>query len=96
MITINRTAQFIKWLDNLKDSETIARIDIRIQRMRTGNFGDVKPVGEGISELRIHHGAGYRVYFKQTDKTIVLLLCGGNKSTQSKDIAAAKTLAKEI
>ncbi len=96
MITINRTQQFIKWLDNLKDSETIARIDIRLQRMRVGNFGDVKPVGEGISELRINYGAGYRVYFKQTDKTIVLLLCGGDKSTQSKDIAAAKILAKEI
>jgi putative addiction module killer protein len=96
MITINRTSQFIKWLDNLKDSETIARIDIRLQRMRIGNFGDVKPVGEGISELRIQFGAGYRVYFKQTDKTIVLLLCGGDKSTQLKDIAAAKILAKEI
>jgi putative addiction module killer protein len=64
--------------------------------MQNGNFGDVKPVGGGVSEMRVDYGAGYRVYFKQTGKTIVLLLCGGDKSTQARDISIAKDLAKEI
>jgi putative addiction module killer protein len=96
MITINRTAQFDKWLYTLKDVNAKMRISARIKRAEIGNFGDVKPVGEGVSELRIHYGAGYRLYFKQTDKTIVLLLCGGDKSTQEKDISIAKSLAKDI
>jgi putative addiction module killer protein len=96
MITITRTPQFIKWVDGLKDDRAILKIQTRLYRIKKGNFGDVKPVGEGISEIRIHYGAGYRVYFKQTDTTIILLLCGGDKSTQSKDIITAKALAKEI
>jgi putative addiction module killer protein len=96
MITINSTAQFDKWLYTLKDVNAKMRISARIKRAEIGNFGDVKPVGEGVSELRIHYGAGYRLYFKQTDKTIVLLLCGGDKSTQEKDISIAKSLAKDI
>ncbi len=96
MITINRTSQFDKWLYTLKDVNAKMRVSARLKRVKTGNFGDVQPVGEGISELRIHYGAGYRLYFKQTSNTIVLLLCGGDKSTQEKDIAAAKSLAKDI
>jgi putative addiction module killer protein len=72
------------------------RISARLKRVETGNFGDAKPVGGGISELRVQFGAGYRLYFKQADKTIILLLCGGDKPTQEKDIAAAKSLTKEI
>lgn len=71
-----------------------ARIDIRIRRMSLGNAGDVKPVGEGVSELRIDYGPGYRIYFVQRKKAIVLLLCGGDKSSQSKDIEMAHELAR--
>lgn len=96
MFEIQRTEQFDKWLSSLKDINAKTRIAIRIRRMETGNFGDVQPVGEGVSELRIHYGAGYRIYFKNVGTTLVLLLCGGDKSTQTKDIMAAKNLAKEI
>ena len=96
MFEIQRTSQFIKWVNSLRDDRAVARIDTRIFRMQSGHFGDVQPVGEGISELRIHYGAGYRIYFNQTNQTIVLLLCGGDKSTQFKDILMAKALAKEI
>jgi putative addiction module killer protein len=76
--------------------KTEAKIASRIERLGLGNPGDVKPVGAGISEMRVPHGPGYRVYFKQTDKTIVLLLCGGDKSTQQKDIKRAKEIAAEL
>ena len=79
----------------MKDERAFSKISIRIERMASGNFGDVQPVGEGVTELRIHYGAGYRVYFKQVDKIIVILLCGGDKSTQTKNIIATKILAKE-
>jgi len=93
---IQRTAEFIDWLNKLRDARAVAKIVVRTKRLSDGNFGDVAPVGEGVSELRIHYGPGYRVYFTQQGKVVVILLCGGDKSTQSADIAKAKLLAKEI
>lgn len=96
MIKIRETDTFSSWLKALRDDRAKARIAARIQRLAFGNPGDVKPVGEGISELRIHQGAGYRVYFIQRGTLLIVLLCGGDKGTQNKDIATAKRLAKEI
>ena len=96
MYEIFQTAEFSAWLVNLKDRVGKARIVARIQRLGLGNPGDAAPVGDGISELRIHSGPGYRVYYKQTDKTIILLLCGGDKSTQRRDIRRAKDIAAEL
>ena len=93
---IRRTETFIKWISNLNDSTARFRIYQRIDRLAKGNPGDVKPVGEGVSELRIDYGPGYRIYYKDTGKEIIILLCGGDKSTQNKDIEKAKKLAKEI
>ncbi|CCV12645.1 type II toxin-antitoxin system RelE/ParE family toxin [Mesorhizobium sp. STM 4661] len=95
MILVFETDTFKRWLSDLRDAQAKARIVRRIYRLSEGNPGDVKPVGEGISEMRIDHGPGYRVYFLQAGSLRVLLLCGGDKRTQSKDIAAAKRLAKE-
>ena len=78
------------------DREAKARINIRLRRITLGNFGDAKPVGEGVSELRITYGPGYRVYFTKQDDRIVILLCGGNKSSQPEDIAKAKELKKDL
>ena len=94
MIEVRRTAEFDQWINDLRDHVARARIMIRIDRLALGNPGDVKPVGEGISELRIAHGPGYRVYFMQRGDVVVILLCGGDKSTQSRDIAKAKILAR--
>jgi putative addiction module killer protein len=96
MIEVRRTDAFIQWINNLSDSRAVAKILVRIERIAAGNFGDAAPVGEGVSELRIHYGPGYRVYFVQRGRTVVILLCGGDKSTQAKDIMVAKTLAKEV
>jgi len=96
MIEIRKTLIFTKWFDNLKDRRAKARIQIRIDRMGMGNFGDVSSVGESVSEMRIFYGPGYRVYFLQTGNTIVFLLSGGDKSTQNEDIMKAKKLAKQI
>ena len=96
MIGIRKTDVFAKWLANLKDARAKARILVRIDRMQTGNFGDVTPVGQGVSELRIFHGPGYRIYFVQRGSDIVILLNGGDKSSQKKDITRAKELAKQI
>jgi putative addiction module killer protein len=95
MFQVEQTAEFSKWLSALRDRTAVTRIAQRIVRLQSGLFGDVKPVGDGISELRIDHGPGYRVYFQQRGKTLILLLAGGDKSTQSRDIASAKALAKE-
>lgn len=95
MIEIRETETFSSWLTALRDDRARARIAIRVRRLAFGNPGDVKPVGEGISELRISDGPGYRVYFIQRGAMLIVLLCGGDKSTQRKDIAAAKKLAKE-
>jgi putative addiction module killer protein len=95
VLDIRQTETFAKWRSNLKDARARAAIALRLARLEFGHVGDVSPVGEGISELRIHYGPGYRVYFHRRGKTIVVLLCGGDKSTQAKDIKKAKLLAKE-
>ena len=96
MFELRKTDEFDIWLSSLSDQRAVAKIASRIERLGLGNAGDVKPVGEGISEMRIPHGAGYRVYYKQTGKTIVLILCGGDKSTQDKDIKRAKQIAAQL
>jgi putative addiction module killer protein len=95
VIEIRETETFSSWLAALRDDRARAKIAARVRRLAFGNPGDVKPVGEGISELRIHHGAGYRVYFVQRGLLLIMLLCGGDKATQDKDIATAKKLVKE-
>ena len=96
MKEIRKTDTYKKWFTGLRDTRAKIRIDIRIRRLVIGNPGDVKPVGEGISEMRIDYGQGYRVYFKDTGKEIIILLCGGDKSTQDKDIIKAKELLKNL
>lgn len=95
MIEVRQTDLFANWLRKLRDEQARARIQIRIRRLSLGNFGDVKPVGEGVGELRIDYGPSYRVYFYQIGNLLVLLLAGGTKKTQDADIAKAKQLAKE-
>ena len=95
MFDIKQTATFQKWERKLKDRVAKATIAARIFRVANGLLGDVAPVGQGVSELRIDYGPGYRVYFQQRGSEIIILLCGGDKSTQSRDIALAKRLAKE-
>ena len=96
MPTISKSQVFDKWFDGLKDTKGRFRIQARIDRAELGNFGDCEPVGEGVSEMRIHFGPGYRVYFAQRGSLIVLLLVGGDKSTQAKDIKSAIKLNREI
>jgi len=96
MIEIKQTETFLKWERKLRDRRVKALIAARIFRLSNGLFGDVEPVGQGISELRIHHGPGYRVYFQKLGNEIIILLCGGDKSTQQQDIELAKKLAKEL
>ena len=93
---IRKTEIFVDWLDNLRDNRAKARIIARIDRMEMGNFGDVRPVGDGVNELRIHYGTGYRVYFARRGPVVVILLCGGDKKTQRADIAKAKKLADKL
>jgi putative addiction module killer protein len=95
MIEVRQTDLFANWLRKLRDEQAHARIQIGIRRLSLGNFGDVEPVGEGVSELRIDYGPGYRVYFQRIGSRLVLLLAGGSKKTQDADIAKAKKLAKE-
>lgn len=96
VIEVRQTVTFVKWLDALRDEQARKRIVIRIRRLELGNAGNVKPVGEGVSEMRVPYGPGYRIYFTRSAETITILLCGGDKSSQSRDIAIAKQLAKEI
>ena len=96
MLEVRQTAVYADWFSSLRDRVARTRIDIRIRRLSLGNPGDVKPVGEGVSELRIDHGPGYRVYFVQRQHVYVLLLVGGDKSSQDKDIRQAKTLARDF
>ena len=96
MLEIRQTAIYAKWFASLRDRIARARIDIRLRRLSLGNPGDVKPVGEGVSELRIDYGPGYRVYFVQRGQTLVILLAGGDKRTQDRDIATALDLAQEL
>jgi len=96
MIELRKTDRFARWLDELSDIKARARVLARLDRLAEGNPGDVKPVGEGVSELRIDHGPGYRVYFRQRGRMIVILLAGGTKRTQAQDIKAALRLAREF
>jgi putative addiction module killer protein len=95
-MVIQQTHQFQFWFDSLRDRQAQKHIMVRIGRLERGNFGDVKALGEGVSELRIHHGPGYRIYLTQRRDEWVLLLCGGNKDSQTRDIVRAKQLLKEL
>lgn len=96
MIEVRKTERFAKWFNCLKDRRAKARIQARIDRLEMGHFGDVAPVGEGVSELRIFYGPGYRVYFIQRNAVVVILLSGGDKSSQVADIAKAKEIARQV
>jgi putative addiction module killer protein len=96
MIEIRQTEDYRKWFDKLKDRNARARIDIRIRRLSLGNPGDVKALGEGVSELRIDYGPGYRVYFTRKGGLLIILLAGGDKTTQASDIKKARELVHEI
>ena len=93
MLEVIQTDIFQAWLSKLRDAQARIRIEIRIDRLAMGNAGDVRPVGSGVSELRIDYGPGYRVYFTRIDGAVVLLLCGGDKRTQSADIKRAISIA---
>ncbi len=95
MIEIIESGAFRRWVDNLQDPRAIARIDARLRRVSMGNIGDNRSVGDGVFEMRIHYGPGYRLYFIREGMTVVVLLCGGDKGSQESDIARAKRLAKE-
>ena len=96
MPTIRQTAQFNEWLRGLRDARGRAKIQARLDRLALGNAGDVAPVGEGVSELRIHFGPGYRVYFTRRGEDLIVLLAGGDKSSQHSDIKFAQVLAKNL
>ena len=94
MYEIIQSATFSKWLSGLKDQQARMRVHVRLDRVMLGNFGDSAPIGEGLSELRIHYGPGYRLYYIQRDMRVVIL-CGGDKTSQPRDIEKAKKIAKE-
>lgn len=96
MIEIRKTDAFAEWLDALRDIRARARVQARIERLAAGNPGDVAPVGQGVAELRIDYGPGYRVYFKQRGRELIVLLAGGDKSTQARDIESALRLARNL
>ena len=96
MIEVRQTKFFADWISGLKDCRAIARIDIRILRLSLGNMGDVKSLGEGLSELRVDYGPGYRLYFVRRGERIVILLSGGDKKRQTADIARARQMLKEL
>jgi putative addiction module killer protein len=96
MVEIRKTGLFAQWLDGLGDIQARARVQVRLERLAAGNPGDVEPVGEGVSELRINYGPGYRVYFKKRGRELIILLAGGDKSTQARDIKAALRLARNL
>jgi len=95
MLELIKSTTFDRWLCGLRDPKAAGRIQVRLDRLSMGNFGDVKPVGGGISELRIDYGPGYRVYLLQRGRQVVVLLCGGDKSTQNKDIQQARAIAAQ-
>ena len=95
LIELKQTQTFQKWRERLKDERARALIASRLDRLAYGHAGDVETIGRGVSELRIHYGPGYRIYVQKRGNTIIVLLCGGDKSTQAKDIKAAKRLAAE-
>jgi putative addiction module killer protein len=96
MYNVIRTNEFDEWLSNLRDAKGKARIIARIRSAELGNLGDLEPVGEGVSEMRIHYGPGYRVYFKKKGKLLIILLLGGDKSSQNRDIKKAKAIAAAL
>jgi putative addiction module killer protein len=96
MFEIRQTETYSQWFNTLRDRQAKARIDIRVRRLSMGNPGDVKPVGQGVSELRIDYGPGYRVYFVQRGETLIILLAGGDKRTQERDIKTALDLAQDL
>ena len=96
MFELRKTEVYARWLDGLRDVRARARVLVRVERLAAGNPGDVRPVGEGVSELRIDYGPGYRVYFKKQGRTIVVLLAGGDKRTQGRDIETALRLAQDL
>jgi putative addiction module killer protein len=96
VIEVRKTEVFVQWLDGVRDIQVRARIQARIERLASGNPGDVEPVGEGVSELRINYGPGYRVYFKKQGRELIILLAGGNKNTQVKDINTALRLSRYL
>jgi putative addiction module killer protein len=96
VVEIRKTDEFAAWLDGLRDLRGRARVQARIQRLALGNPGDVKPVGQGVSELRIDYGPGYRVYFVRQDQRVIILLAGGDKTTQAADIRSAHRLARNL
>ncbi|WP_428246502.1 type II toxin-antitoxin system RelE/ParE family toxin [Ferrovibrio sp.] len=96
MIEIRETVMFVAWLSGLRDREARARIQVRIRRLSLGLAGDARPVGEGVSELRIDHGPGYRVYFLRRGEALIILLCGGDKRRQQRDIEQAIVMAREF
>ena len=96
MIEIRKTATFTKWFDGLRDIRARARVLARIERLAIGHPGDVKSIGEGVSEMRIDYGPGYRVYFKKRGRSLVILLAGGDKRSQRRDIGTALRLARNL
>lgn len=96
VIEVRQTTVYADWFDGLRDRVAKSRIDIRIRRLSLGNAGDVRPVGEGVSELRVDFGPGYRVYFVQRGSTYIVLLAGGDKRSQDKDIKQALALARDV
>lgn len=96
MKALEKTREYQNWFDGLQDKQLKARILVRIDRLQDGNAGDVAPVGEGVSELRLHFGSGWRVYYTEHNGQIIILLAGGNKSSQAKDIKLAQTLAHNL
>ncbi len=96
MIEIRQTDTYEEWFASLRDRQAKARIDVRIRRLSLGNPGDVRPVGEGVSELRIDYGPGYRVYFIRRGQEFIILLAGGDKRTQDQDIRTARKLAQSL
>jgi putative addiction module killer protein len=93
---VRQTELFAQWIEGLTDTRAASRIAQRIVRLQSGLLGDVKPVGEGVSELRVDYGPGYRVYFVQRGRVLIVLLCGGDKRTQTRDIKRAKALAADL
>jgi putative addiction module killer protein len=96
MVEIRKTESFAYWLDGLRDIRARAHVQVRVERLATGNAGDVSPVGEGVSEMRIDYGPGYRVYFTKRGRKVVVLLAGGDKRTQATDIKTALRLARNL
>ena len=96
MMEIRKTAVFAKWIDGLRDIQARSRILVRIERLALGNPGDVKPIGEGVSELRIDYGPGYRLYYTILRREVIILLSGGDKHTQARDIRIALRLARNL